>query len=192
MGKVLDQFILDQKLEWTIEAANSEMSLERVTSNIEGLLKKDSVHSDSVIDWINGHCSDRMTSSPEFIRNLTTVLVESCVSGIGGPQNQCNLDENKFKERSKILKRYLDGVGALEVQALLALQYLMHRLEHPNKLLHNIFEKIYEDEVISDESFINWEKNNNPKESEGKGVALKSCFQFMIYIKEGLSEEEDV
>jgi len=189
--KILDQFILDHKLEWTIEAANSEMSLERVTGNIESLLKKDSVHSDAVIDWINGNCTDRITKSPAFIRSLTTVVVESCVNGIGGPQNQCNLDENKFKERSKILKRYLDCDGTLEVQALLALQYLMHRLEHPNKLLHNIFEKLYDDGVISDESFINWEKNNNPKESEGKGVALKSCFQFMIYIKEAESEGED-
>jgi len=85
--------------------------------------------------------------------------------------------------------RYLNNNQKLEMQALLSLQYLMHRLEHPNKLLHSIFEKMYDDDVLSEESFMLWEKNNDPAEQEGKGVALKSCTQFFTWLQE--AEEED-
>ena len=37
-----------------------------------------------------------------------------------------------------------------QVQALYALQALVHRLEHPNKLLHSIFDVLYEVELISE------------------------------------------
>jgi len=72
----------------------------------------------------------------------------------------------------------------------LALQYLMHRLEHPNKLLHSIFEKVYDDDVLSEEAFMAWEKNDDAAEQEGKGVALKSCTQFFTWLQEA-EEEED-
>ena len=84
------------------------------------------------------HCLKDIKCHPAF-KLLRVVTIVLCYAAFeykvliivllfeGGPQNQCNLDENKFKERSKILKRYLDCDGTLEVQALLALQYLMHR-----------------------------------------------------------------
>ena len=34
-----------------------------------------------------------------------------------------------------------------------------------------------------------WEKNDDPAEQEGKGVALKSCTQFFTWLQE--AEEED-
>ena len=66
---------------------------------------------------------------------------------------------------------------------------LCFRLEHPNKLLHSIFEKVYDDDVLSEEAFMAWEKNDDPAEQEGKGVALKSCTQFFTWLQE--AEEED-
>ena len=40
----------------------------------------------------------------------------------------------------------------------------LFRLEHPNKLLHTMFEKLYDDEIISEDAFILWEKNDDPSE----------------------------
>ena len=37
-----------------------------------------------------------------------------------------------------------------------------YRLEHPNKLLHSIFEILYEDDIIGDEAFLSWETNSDP------------------------------
>jgi len=99
-------------------------------------------------------------------------------------------NEDQLRLRNPVLKKFLDGNSKLEMQALLALQYLMHRLEHPNKLLHSIFEKVYDDDVLSEEAFMAWEKNDDAAEQEGKGVALKSCTQFFTWLQEA-EEEED-
>ena len=49
----------------------------------------------------------------------------------------CFAEDNQFHreimdERKNLLRTYLDGNLEREKQALYALQYLMHRLEHPN------------------------------------------------------------
>jgi translation initiation factor 4G len=67
----------------------------------------------------------------------------------------------------------------------------MLKLEHPNKLLHSIFDKLYDEEVVSESGFFAWEANDDPAEQEGKGVALKSCTQFFTWLKEAEEEEED-
>ena len=42
------------------------------------------------------------------------------------------------------------------------LNLFFYRLEHPNKLLHSIFEILYEDDIIGDEAFLSWETNSDP------------------------------
>lgn len=155
------------------------------------MLESNRKNNDTLFDWIDKHCAVRI-GTVSFIRVLTTVVMESVIDGIGGPTNQCKLNEDQLRLRNPVLKKYLDGNPKLEQQALLALQYLMHRLEHPNKLLHLIFEKVYDDDILSEEAFMEWEKNNDPAEQEGKGVALKSCTQFFTWLQEAEEEEEEV
>ena len=90
------------------------------------------------------------------------------------------------------------------------MKLLFYRLEHPNKLLHSIFEILYEDDIIGDEAFLSWETNSDPSKQvcctiikklylhdtilffqEGKGVALKSCTQFLIFIKEAEADSDN-
>ena len=91
------------------------------------------------------------------------------------------------------------------------LKLVFYRLEHPNKLLHSIFEILYEDDIIGDEAFLSWETNSDPSKQvckhyldypgpilltvfsfqEGKGVALKSCTQFLIFIKEAEADSDN-
>lgn len=71
-----------------------------------------------------------------------------------------------------------------------SLQALVHRLEHPNKLLHSIFDVLYEVELISEDAFIDWEESTEPGEQEGKGVALKSCTQFFQWLKTAEPEDD--
>jgi hypothetical protein len=67
----------------------------------------------------------------------------------------------------------------------------VHRLEHPTKLLHSILEKLYDMELISEESLLEWERSTDPEEQKGKGVALKSCTQFFKWLQEADEEGED-
>jgi len=192
----VEDFLQSNKLEWTtaggidLSSEAGEISDEKLSKEIVRVLESNRKNNDQLFDWIDLHCTARLGTA-SFIRVLTTAVIESVIDGIGGPTNQCRLNEDQLRLRNPVLKKYLDGGNSkLEVQALLALQYLMHRLEHPNKLLHSIFEILYDDDILSEEAFMAWEKNNDPAEQEGKGVALKSCTQFFTWLQEA-EEEED-
>jgi len=130
-----------------------------------------------LFDWIENHCSSKLNTST-FIRALTTVIIESIIEG----SNTYNLNEDQLRLRSSVLIKFLNGNQKMEMHALFALQHLVHRLEHPNKLLHTLFEKMYDYDVVSEEAFLSWEKSDDPAELEGKGVALKSCNQFFTWL----------
>jgi len=82
-------------------------------------------------------------------------------------------------------------VKSSELEALYSLQALVNSLEHPNKLLHSIFDVLYDCDVISEDAFLEWEESTEPGEQEGKGVALKSCTQFFQWLKTAELEDDD-
>ena len=147
-----------------------------------------------IFDHITANFKD--TKDSTFLRDLVAAALEACLDG---QKNLVTLDPVKLTRMAAVLKPYLDSQDR-EVQALYSLQALVHRLEHPNKLLHSIFDVLYEVELISEvhllceiyhlrfcgyhsnvdvqDAFLAWEESTEPGEQEGKGVALKSCTQF--------------
>ncbi len=61
----------------------------------------------------------------------------------------------------------------------------------PPELLHQIFETLYDSDVLSEDAFEAWGKCDNPAEQEGKGVAMKSTTQFFTWMREAEEEDED-
>ena len=100
---------------------------------------------DPVFDHITATFED--TKDKIFLRDLVAVVLEACLEG---KENLVTLDQAKLTRMSAVLKPYLDAQKDREVQALYSLQALVHRLEHPNKLLHSIFDVLYEVELISE------------------------------------------
>ena len=98
-----------------------------------------------VCDHITATFKD--TTDNSFLRDLVTVVLEACLEG---KENMVTLHQAKLTRMSGVLKPYLDAQKDREVQALYSLQALVHRLEHPNKLLHSIFDVLYEVELISE------------------------------------------
>jgi len=192
----IDEFVKSNKLEFTTSDGalnnkdSSDLSQEQIKDRISNILAANKKSNTELFDWIDTTLGEK-TKSSAFIRTLVTAVAESVIDGIGGPGSMCKLDDDQLKQRNPVLKKYLDANIQREVEALTALQYLMHRLEHPNKLLHRIFDSLYEDDVMSGDGFITWEKEDNPANQEGKGVALKSCTQFFTWLKEAEEEEEE-
>ena len=58
------------------------------------------------------------------------------------------------------------------------------------ELLHQIFECLYQADVITYEGFEQWEQSKDPAEQEGKGVAIKSTTQFFTWLREVDPDEE--
>jgi translation initiation factor 4G len=126
----------------------------------------------------------------ETIRTLVYAVMESVVGEEeGGP---CSIKKDLLSERIPILKKYIDAIKERELYAMFALQNVVNKLHHPNKLLHNMIELLYDGEVISDDGIFDWEKNMDVDEQEGKGVAVAGCKQFLEWLRtaEEASEEE--
>lgn len=127
------------------------------------------------------------TGDTVFLRNLVSTVLQACLAGL---DTMVSLDPARLTRLAAVLKPYLDDQKDREVAALYSLQALVHRLEHPNKLLHSIFDVLYEIELISEDAFTEWEESTEPGEQEGKGVALKSCTQFFEWLKTAEPEDD--
>jgi len=49
-------------------------------------------------------------------------------------------------------------------------------------VLRNLFDALYDEEVISEETFRRWQGSSDPAEQGGKGVAVKSVQQFFTWL----------
>ena len=87
-----------------------------------------------------------------------------------------------------LFTKFLDNQNARELQALYALQALMHRMEHPSGLLKAFFDTLYDEDVISEDSFHQWNDSKEPAEMAGSGAAKTSVQHFFKW----LNEAEDV
>jgi len=125
----------------------------------------------------------------ETVRTLVYTVIESVVEGAQG--ETCTLNKELLMERLPILKKYIDADKERELYAMYALQNLVNKLEHPHKLLHNILEILYDNEVISDEGIFEWEGSKDVEEQEGKGVAVAGCNQFLEWLHSAEEEDEE-
>ena len=95
---------------------------------------------------------DKLESN-EDLRLVISRVSLSCVDQVGGSNA---LNETRLRSFGVIvMKKYLDAVSEKErtkreLEALFSLQKLVSSLEHPNKLLHSIFDILYECDVISE------------------------------------------
>lgn len=56
-------------------------------------------------------------------------------------------------------------------------------------VLRTLFDTLYDEDIISEDGFNQWEKSKDPNEQEGKGVAMKQVVQFFTWLREA---EDDV
>nr|XP_042899428.1 LOW QUALITY PROTEIN: eukaryotic translation initiation factor 4 gamma 3 [Parasteatoda tepidariorum] len=178
----IDEFILKHKLEFTIcptkVKPTTPMAIEEIKKNLLDLLEKTD-ESEEIFDWIDANVSE--CTEPKFIRALVSAVHENAIKDAS---SGCELDVTKLKKRISILTRYIDHNENLELQALYAIQSLMNQLNQPKGILRQIFDILYDDDVITEESFKNWEQSDDINEVEGKGVALHSVKSFFTWLKE--------
>jgi len=187
-----EQFIKDNKLDFLDQLVvngdksdGDEAPKDSLCESLDALLTKNE------INVIFGFVDEKYPAPREstVIRTLVSRVTLHCIDGIN---TNCVLNEMKLREFGvPVLKKYLDAVKSCELVALYSLQSLVNSLEHPNKLLHSIFDVLYDCDVISEDAFIEWEESTEPGEQEGKGVALKSCTQFFHWLKTAEPEDDE-
>ncbi|GBM60298.1 Eukaryotic translation initiation factor 4 gamma 3 [Araneus ventricosus] len=181
------EFIEKHKLEFTVSptkfSPQIQMSMEEMKKHLLNLLEKNA-ELEEVFDWVDVNVSD--TGDPTFIRALVTAVLESC-SGTAS-----ELNTSKLISKIPLISRYVSTNEKLQLQALYAVQSLMSQLGHPSGLLHQIFDVLYDDDVISDESFKEWEESDDPNEVEGKGVAVHSVKSFFTWLRDTEEETDEM
>ena len=58
-------------------------------------------------------------------------------------------------------------------------------------MLKLLFDFLYDEEVISEQTFFDWEKSQDPNECEGKGVAISSVNPFLTWLRQADVESDE-
>merc|ERR1719431_1759811 len=186
-----EQFIKDNKLDFLDQvvvngvASDGDASKDSISDSLDALLSKNEIN--LIFAYI-----DEKFAAPRDSKILRTIVSRVTFHCIEGIKTSCLLNESKLREFGvPILKKYLDADKSNELEALYSLQAFVNSLEHPNKLLHSIFDVLYDCDVISEDAFLEWEESTEPGEQEGEGVALKSCTQFFQWLKTAELEDDE-
>ena len=74
------------------------------------------------------------------------------------------------------------------VKLLTAKQICLDRLSVcVTELLRSLFDVLYDEEIISEETFRRWQGSSDPAEQAGKGVAVRSVQQFFTWLDGSLA-----
>ncbi|XP_053379539.1 eukaryotic translation initiation factor 4 gamma 1-like [Mercenaria mercenaria] len=185
----VEQFLKDKGLEYTNGGDSAPttpttgLPLKEIEVKLHELIVQNKADNESVFDWIEGNVDDPTTRRAKFIRALMTAV---CYSAIKGDKGKERLEPKEISARNDLLQKYLDHQADSELQALYAVQALIAKLEHPQGVLRGMFDTLYDEDIISEDAFFQWEKSE--EEPEGKGVCLKQAIQFFTWLREA---EED-
>ncbi|KAF5303054.1 hypothetical protein FQR65_LT08383 [Abscondita terminalis] len=131
---------------------------------------------DVITNWIIANVGDAVKEN-QFFRVLTTAIFDYAIVNK-------KLKDDILQDKYHFFQYYVDNKPDYELQCLYALQSLLHKLEYPQGLLLQIFNKLYEESVFSHESFLSWDASTDPAEQEGRGVAIMQLTSFFTQLKE--------
>jgi translation initiation factor 4G len=194
----VQQFLKDKKMEFTLKTSHpsshsQSSNLSHATQIQEEMLRiiNDSQRHENnndnadLISYIEQNISPSEKKTSSFIQVLTTAV---CSSSINKDSN-CECNKELLSKRKNVLLKYIDRSKDLELQALFAIQLLVHELKQPRGLLRDLFDVLYEGDIITEDAFFNWETS---KESPlGKGHALSSVKDFLSWLKKADEESND-
>ncbi|CAH1735438.1 unnamed protein product [Chironomus riparius] len=192
----LGQFIKDGNFGRWLETNNFTSMVRRGTRGIADVMQQmkrmlqEKSSNDNIMDYIQ---STDCTKDPNFIRQLTTIVMEFCCDeySTGQTQPSYKLNNVKLESLSLLLQRYIDNEINRELQCIYALQHFAFVREYPPGLLNSIFEVLYDNDVLSVEAFEKWKNSDDPSENQGKGVAVCSTRQFFTKLAEDEDDDDD-
>jgi len=181
----LDEFIEGKKLEFTLlteQPSPRNFSPEEIQQELDTLIVDQQVDNAAVMDWCSRNVEEAQLKEPVFVRAIITSV---CKSAMQQNDNQLpTIAPDLLKSRMDLVQRYIDHNDERELQALYAVQALVHRQDHPNGMLRQIFDVLYDEEVISEDAFYAWRVSQDPAEQTGKGVAFNSVKQFFEWLQD--------
>ncbi|XP_076863790.1 eukaryotic translation initiation factor 4 gamma 3 isoform X3 [Brachyhypopomus gauderio] len=192
-GQDLQSFITEQKLQFTLSDCSSAPSKPRLSPDelhrqLEHLLLEDMASDEQIFDWVEANLDESQMNSSPFLRALVTAV---CKAAVKDENTTCRVDNVTIRKRLPVLHKYLNSDTERQLQALYALQALIVALNQPPNLLRMFFDCLYDEDVISEDAFYQWESSTEPSEQQGKVQALTSVMAFFTWLREADEESED-
>ncbi|XP_078490962.1 eukaryotic translation initiation factor 4 gamma 3-like [Ciona intestinalis] len=142
---------------------------------------------DTMFDWLEATFNFKEQNESQFVRALTTAI---CLKAIVEKGGAMEVDKEVIKSRTLVFKTFVDTEDK-ELEAVYALQKLYSDLEQPPNILKLLYDLFYDEEIISEQTFLKWEKTDNPVESEGREVALMAVKPFFTWLREADIESDE-
>ncbi|PSN51862.1 Eukaryotic translation initiation factor 4 gamma 2 [Blattella germanica] len=150
--------------------------------------------------WIKENLDPSHHTNPGFINALMTVLVKyitqesTLVEGSDPnivPDKALQEKEKALLEKFKlVLQAFLHEQTDLQVMAVYSLQVYCYSLHFPKGMLLRWFVNLYDLEIVEEDAFLKW-KEDITDVYPGKGKALFQVNQWLMWLAEAESEEED-
>lgn len=168
----IPKWMSDNNLEYLEEESKLEVKL------LE--LMKAGEDQDHIKGWIKENVG-KSSNEDWFIRSLTQAICEYALISQDG-QEMFHFNPDRMNKYANLIHEFGETKQSREINCLFGIQQLIRKREHPQGLALVIFQYLYEQDIISSEGFIEWEKSE--KEPEGKAVMLKMLTSFFTNIKE--------
>jgi translation initiation factor 4G len=147
----------------------------------------------SYYKWIKENLDPANFTDPGFINALMTVLLKYITqeaAASGDDKAVAEKEKSMLERYQPILHAFLREKLALQLVAVYSLQMHCHSLNFPRGQLLRWFMALYDLEIVDEEAFLNW-KEDVTDAYPGKGQALFQVNQWLTWLQEAESEEEE-
>jgi len=145
---------------------------------------------ETFLAWIQGNVLNEHQSDPAFVYALTSTLLRYIIEQTGKMDNVADAEKEWITKFKPVLKTFLGSSASLQLSAIYALQVYCYSASFPKGLLLRWFVALYETDIIEETAFLNWKEDVNDT-YPGKGKALFQVNQWLTWLEEAESEEED-
>lgn len=145
--------------------------------------------------WIKENLEPVYFNEPGFITALMTVLLKYITKEATAEANSddkavIEIEKSLLDKYQHILHAFLHDKPNLQLVAIYALQVHFYSLGFPRGQLLRWFNALYDFTIVEEEAFLTW-KEDVTDVYPGKGQALFQVNQWLTWLQEAESEEED-
>lgn len=162
----------------------ARLSMDNLEEDVVSLLAGSPNNNDAVISWIQSHNpTPEELTAPAFIRGLTRATLKDMVAQSTGV-DQTKVDRIE-KLRCLLLKKYSSDTKDFQFHIVCAIQSHANDLQFPKDFIHRWFTCLYDNDVVFEEVFIEWTKEEVISKSDaypGKNLAVMEATNFITQL----------
>jgi translation initiation factor 4G len=193
--KLLDQLPQNMRSEEQLGKLLEEMKLTflvpmlAIKSELRRLLIEEKISTTQLQDWIVKNVDEAHQENPSFMYGLMEAII-CLIMGSSDIDKENEAEKDMIRDFKPVLKTFLKGSIVLQLSCIYALQVFCHEQGFPKGLMLRWFMALYENDVIEEQAFLKWKEDVNDT-YPGKGKALFQVNQWLTWLEEAESEEEE-